>query len=226
MQIAVVCAHPDDEVLGCGGTLLKHASNNDEISLLFISEGVTSRYDSFDIKKHEKEIEMREESARKVAAILGAKEVEFLRYPNLRMDDGCLLALTKQIIGFFHKTRPDLVYMHSSVDLNYDHRLCSEAVLTAIRPVDAYTPKEVYAFEVPSSTDWAYGRLGVFSPNMFHDISEFMQKKLDLLSIYDYELRPHPHPRSVESLTAQAILNGAYCQMKYAERFETIRLIR
>ena len=222
-KILVISAHPDDEVLGCGGTLLNHKNNKDEIHILHVFEGVSGRYRNKNDQKIKDEINIREKSAKNVASDLESKSVNFLRYPNLKMNDELFLTLTKDLFEHINKIKPDTIYTHSSTDLNRDHRLCNEAVLVSTRPMKNSYPNEILAFNAPSSTEWSFNTFGFFNGKVYVDISNSFEKKIDLIKRYDYELRPYPHPRSMEAIKARAVLFGSEIGFNFAEKFELIR---
>lgn len=224
-KILVICAHPDDEVLGCGGTLLKHCKNKDQINILFVFEGSSARYNNKDNIKAIKDLKKRETSAIKVAKRLRAKSIKFLNYQNLIINSSLQLKITKEVSKIIKKINPNIIYTHSSKDLNIDHRTCFESVLVATRPEKNLSLKKLLCFEIPSSTEWAHNIFGNFSPNYFVNIEKFLKEKLKLLKYYNYELKAFPHPRSNENLISQSKLAGSICGFRHAERFEIIKIL-
>ena len=224
-KILVVAAHPDDEVFGCGGTLLKHSKEKSEIHLLFVFEGCSPRYTNKQDPNLLKDIEKRERSAIQVSKTIKAKSIKFLRNQNFLYEGDFLLNLTKEVYGIISKISPTIIYTHSAKDLNRDHRICNEIVLTATRPTTNFLLEKLITFEIPSSTEWSHGTLGNFTPNYFVNITNYFKKKLQLLKLYNYELRPSPHPRSIENLIAQAKLTGSISGFKYSEKFEIIKIL-
>jgi LmbE family N-acetylglucosaminyl deacetylase len=224
--ILVVAAHPDDEVLGCGGTIAKHSEQGDIVYVLFMSEGVSSRFVIGEVKDWTQEISARETAAINAAKVLGVKDVEFLRYPNLRMRDLSMLDIVKQVESAILKYRPSVIYTHHGGDLNSDHRVTHEAVITACRPIENFPVREIISFEIPSSTEWSTSSIGeVFTPNMFVDIHNFFQKKIEAISCYDMEMRPFPHPRSQRALTSISDRYGSVVGKHGAEAFCILRRI-
>jgi LmbE family N-acetylglucosaminyl deacetylase len=198
MKILVVVAHPDDEVLGCGGTIAKYTRNGNEVHCLIMGEGISSRYEHRELAKKE-ELKALKEDAKKAAKILGIKKVFFKDFPDNRFDTVPLLEIIKAIEELKEKIKPNVIYTHYRGDLNIDHRLTFEAVLTACRPLAGETVREIYSFEVPSVTEWnALDKQ--FTPNVFVDISNTFNKKVEALKAYKSEIRKYPHPRSPESL--------------------------
>ena len=184
MKVLIVAAHPDDEVLGCGGTILAHKKAGHDVKTLFLSEGVSSRGSLDECANWGDEIVEREEMAAAAARILGTKIVGFLRMKNLRMRDEPLLDLVKLLIEYVDDICPDIVYTHHPGDLNTDHRVTYEAVYSACRPQDNFSVMCLRVFEVPSSTDWASNmHLPTFQPDTFVDIKEFLDRKIQVMAI-------------------------------------------
>ena len=198
MKILVVAAHPDDEVLGCGGTIAKSVQNGDEVYCLIMGEGVSSRYEHRELAKKE-ELKALKAEAQKAAEILGIKKVFFKDFPDNRFDTVPLLEIIKAIREVKEKIKPDFIYTHYQGDLNIDHRITFEAVLTACRPLVGETVQCIYSFEVPSATEWNAPDKQ-FTPNVFVDISDTFNKKIEALKAYKSEIRKYPHPRSPKSL--------------------------
>ncbi len=224
-KILVIAAHPDDEILGCGGMMKKYSAES-EIYCVILGEGITSRYDKREEAPRQALMEI-QHKARKSAKKIGIKKLVQFQLADNRFDSIDFLDITKTIEKEIKAISPDIIFTHSNADLNIDHRITFQAVITAARPLVNSKLKEIYAFEIPSSTDWAFGKInGVFNPNLFIDITEFFSVKLDALKIYDSEIKPFPHPRSDEALTAIAQRWGAAAGLHYAEAFEVIRIVR
>lgn len=219
-RIAVVCAHPDDEVLGCGGTIAKHTKIGDEVCVLILAEGITSRDVKRDLASRAIEIEELAKNAKKANDILGVASLDIKNFPDNRMDSVDTLDIVKVIESFFEKHRPNIVYTHNSGDLNIDHRLVNEAVIIASRPHPQNTIETLLFFEVPSSTEWQVSPLAqVFSPNWFVDIEQTLNIKLEAVSKYHLEIRPWPHARSIEAVSHLARWRGASVGVEAAEAF-------
>ena len=224
MKVLIISAHPDDEVLGCGGTIAYHVAKGDTVKVLYLSEGVTSRSEIGKIYDWTKEIEERETFARAAANILGFEILDFFRYPNLRMRDMSMLDIVKRIDQEIRKYSPNWIYTNHAGDMNSDHAVTFEATLTACRPRFNLSVNSIFTYEVPSSTEWGSPLLGPsYIPNRFIGIKNFMQKKLDSLSAYAYEMRSFPHPRSNEAIEALAKYRGSSCGVPYAEAFMIVR---
>ena len=214
--ILVVAAHPDDEVLGCGGYIAARARNGDDVSVAFISDGVTSRINN----KSQFEIEARRKAAQQAADVLGVKNISFGDFPDNKLDASPLLEVIKSIEAVVERVRPQIVLTHFGGDLNIDHRIVNQAVLTACRPAPKQGVKEILFFEVPSSTEWQVPIEGeAFIPTWFEDISETLELKIKALTVYKHELREWPHPRSIKAVEHLAHWRGASCGVDAAEAF-------
>jgi len=234
MRVVVFVAHPDDEVLGMGGTILKHSQKGDFVKVVYLATGITSRrsanfqnnvpYDQNENKINEmqKEIKDLRNDAKKSCNILKVKDSKFYDFPDNEMDSVPLLKIVKVIEKEIKETKPDRIYTHHFHDLNIDHRTVFNAVLTATRPIGS-SVKEIISFEVPSSTEWNYPTQ--FNPNYFIDIKSQLSAKIKAMKSYKNEIRNFPHPRSVENLKNIAERWGSVSGMKSAEAFEIIRKI-
>ena len=216
-QILVVAAHPDDEVLGCGGTLAKHVDSGDDVSILFLSDGETSRTSS--------DILLRQEMARNACLKLQVSELDFLSFPDNQMDQVPLLNIAKEIERKIATVKPSIVYTHWVGDLNVDHRICHQAVHTACRPQPGCCVKKILCFEVRSSTEWGLMSEPLFAPNYHSDIEGYLSVKLVALSEYHSEMRAFPHTRSIEAIDALARHRGSAVGLEAAEAFVLTRAI-
>ena len=225
-KILIVAAHPDDEVLGCAGTIARLAHEGHQAHILILGEGITSRYEKSSHAEEEL-VHQLQGHARAVGKLLGARSVSFERFPDNRFDGLPLLEIVKKVEKHIAKIRPEVVFTHHPGDLNVDHRAAFQAVLTASRPVHGCPVREVYAFEIASSTEWAFQQVQpVFRPNVFVDISSTVEKKLKGMRLYKGEVRSFPHPRSPEALRAVARRWGTVVGLSYVEAFELVRSIR
>ncbi len=224
MKVLIVAAHPDDEVLGCGATLARHVAAGDAVSVLFLSEGVTGRSEPGVARDWSADIAEREAMAGRAAQLLGYSIAGFLRHPNLRMREQPLLDLVKQIDGAIRLLSPEVIYTHHIGDMNTDHRIAADAVLTACRPRQGLSVRSIYAFETPSSTEWNSPlHAPPFAPVRFVDVTAFLPRKLEAMRCYDFELRPMPHPRSPEAVEALARYRGVSIGVAAAEAFTVLR---
>jgi len=226
MSVLVVAAHPDDEILGCGGTMARLSREGHEVRIAIVAEGMSSRYAQ---REHVDQQQLKHLHARaqQAANKVGAKELVLCKLPDNRLDTVPLLDVVKLVEELITRFRPEAIYTHHPGDLNVDHGVVHRAVLTATRPVAGQWVREIYAFEVPSSTEWAFQRLEpVFRPSVFVDIAETLDTKLEALACYDTETRKFPHPRSAEALRAIAARWGSVAGLPAAEAFELIRSVR
>jgi LmbE family N-acetylglucosaminyl deacetylase len=224
--ILVVAAHPDDEVLGVGATAARRAAAGDTVHLAILGEGITARTPGR-AGGDRAAVGALQDDARAVAGMLGAKSVAFGDLPDNRFDTLALLDIVKRVEAWVRELEPEIVYTHHPGDLNVDHRLTFQAVLTATRPLPGGRVRELYAFEIASSTEWAFGRLAApFSPTVFEDVASTIELKVAALERYRGEHRPPPHPRSGEALRAIARRWGSVVGLPYAEAFELIRSVR
>lgn len=221
-SVLVVAAHPDDEVLGCGGAMARHAAAGDRVFVMFLADGVTSR----ESKNPNRAINDRQKAARTAARILGAEPPTFCNFPDNRLDTIPLLDMIKAVERVTARVRPGIVYTHHAKDLNVDHRRTHEAVMTACRPVPGSMTASIYGFETASSTEWALGTGGSFRPTRFVDITGFLDRKLQALEQYAHEMRPFPHARSREAIRAMARARGVIVGLRAAEAFEVFRQVR
>ena len=220
-NVLAIVAHPDDEVLGAGGTLARHAAKGDAVHILFLADGVGARGND------KAAAERRVKAARLAASALGAREPEFLGLPDNRLDGLDLLDIVQPIENAIRKIAPETIYTHHAADLNVDHGLCHRAVLTACRPLPGSPVRRIYAMEVASSTEWSSPNLGnAFMPTHFVDISDTLQAKRRALEAYGEEMRSFPHPRSYEAVDALAAWRGASAGLRAAEAFMVVREIK
>jgi LmbE family N-acetylglucosaminyl deacetylase len=223
-SVLVVAAHPDDEVLGCGGTIARHAEAGDQVHVLIVAEGATSRLQQRDRGEARDELSALVQAAQKAGTILGAAGVELLHYPDNRLDSLDRLDLIKCIELRIERHQPSVVYVHHAGDVNVDHRRLHEAVITACRPIPGQSVRRLLSFEVASSTEWQVpGSAPVFQPNWFVDISVQWPLKLAALAAYASEMRPWPHARSLEGLEHLARWRGAQVGVEAAEAFCLLR---
>lgn len=225
-KILVVVAHPDDEVLGCGGTIAKYVKDGNKVYCLFLGKGKSSR-NLGNKSSLKKEQGILEKEARKAAEILGISEIFFKDFPDQRYDTVPFLEIVKAAEGVKNKVKPDIVFTHHQGDLNLDHQITFKAVLTVCRPLKDETVKELYSFEIPSSTEWGIPKKkNYFIPNFFIDISDTFNKKIKAFKAYKSEMREYPHPRSPKSVEIIARRWGTTVGKELVESFEIIRKIK
>jgi len=221
--VLVIAAHPDDEVLGAGGTMAKLAAAGHRVEVLILGEGATSRC----ARREQADAAATDAlaaAAQRAADCLQVAKVSCLGLPDNRFDSLPLLDVVKPIEAHVAALNPELVFTHHGGDLNIDHAVTHRAVLTATRPVPGSGVRAVYAFEVLSSTEWAFQQLPpAFAPNVFVDIAASLDAKLAAMAEYESESRAFPHPRSPEAITALARLRGSAIGVDAAEAFGLVR---
>jgi LmbE family N-acetylglucosaminyl deacetylase len=224
-KILCVAAHPDDEVLGCGGTLAKFAREGAHIRTVIVAEGITSRSTKRSTTKSSRELDLLRKQTEAAAKILGVKGVDFLQLPDNRLDSLDLLDVIKPLESIIAKFKPNMVFTHFAGDLNVDHQIVNKAVLTACRPLPGSSIEKIFEFEVLSSTGWSSLSGPQFTPQVSVDISKFLVQKERALEIYQGEMRPFPHARSIECVLALAKLRGGQVGFSAAEAFQLTREI-
>ena len=226
MHVLVIAAHPDDEVLGCGGTIARLASEGADVSILILANGLTSRVD-FDEERDAEALRVHHERARQAGALLGAKEVNLAGLPDQKLDTLPLLEVTQTIEREIERLKPEVVFTQNGGDLNMDHVITFRATMTATRPTETCPVKCLYAYEVGSSTEWAFYQFEPqFHPQVFFDVTDHMEKKVAAMNVYESETRAFPHPRSPQALRANAQRWGSAVGLPMAESFQCIREVR
>jgi N-acetylglucosamine malate deacetylase 1 len=219
--VLVVAAHADDEALGCGGTIARHVAEGDTVHAVFLADGVSSRRDA-----DSDDLTRRLAATEQARQIFGIAANTFLGLPDNRLDVMPLLDVIQPLEQVIRQINPQVIYTHHYGDLNVDHRIAHQAVMTACRPIPGCSVREIYAFEVMSSTEWSSVGLMPFLPNLFVDISDYLHIKLKALEAYSLEMRPAPHTRSMEGLIALAKHRGHCVGVDAAEAFMVMRVVR
>ncbi len=220
MKILVVAAHPDDEILGCGGTIAKHVKNGDEVNVVILAEGITSRAEKRDKKKDSKKLSDLSKIALRANQFLGVNSLIVHDFPDNRMDSLDRLDVIKVVEKYVEKFKPTIVYTHYFGDLNIDHQIVNQAVVTACRPLPNQIVQRILFFEIASSTEWQIqNSSNMFLPNWFVNISDTLDLKSHALQIYNSEMRRYPHSRSIKALECLAKWRGASVGVYAAESF-------
>jgi len=219
MKYLILAAHPDDEVLGCGGTMARRAKEGHEVVAAILTDGAVTRYKKGMAK-------VLRANAAGCAKTLGISRVVFRDLPNQGLDAVPITKVIKEVEGIIRDFKPDIIYTHDRGDLNRDHAVIHEATLVAARPLPAGGVKELFTYFVPSSSEYNdAGEREIFIPNVFVDITATIDKKVKAFAHYKSEARPYPHPRSPRALRIYAERWGIQAGLKYAEAFRLIRWI-
>jgi len=220
----VIAAHPDDEALGCGGAIARWTDEGHTVHVAFLTDGIGARGDAQE--KAQAALLERRSATNQALQILGVSDVHFDDLPDNALDSVPLLAVTQRVEALIDRYQPHTVVTHHAGDLNVDHRIVHQAVMTACRPQAGHPVRRILCFEVPSSTEWQPPASGApFEPNLFVDISATLGRKLDALRAYAMEMREWPHPRSIEGVEHLARWRGATVGVPAAEAFMLARQI-
>ena len=214
LKVLVVAAHSDDEVLGCGGTLMRHLSQGDEVRIIFLTNGVGGRGSN-------EGADVRKLACKNVMNVLGVSSFQQFDFPDNQLDTVPLLEIVQKVEQTVFSFKPDIIYTHYAEDLNIDHRICSAAVSTACRPLPISLHREIFGFEINSSTEWS--TFNVFKPSHHVNIEGFLDQKIKLMGMYENEIRDFPHPRSCEAIRALAKWRGATAGFFAAEAFTVMQ---
>jgi len=226
-SVLVVVAHPDDEILGCGASIAKWSALGYLVHIVIMAEGATSRSLQRDRGAKNKELSILSKSAYRAGRVLRVSSLKLLKAPDNRMDSLDLLDVVKLIEKEIDRLKPYTVVTHHGGDLNIDHRVVHEAVITACRPQPNFYVRRLLAFETVSSTEWTPpGFYSNFSPNYFEDVSGFIELKLNALSEYKSEMKEWPHPRSLDNVKNLAKLRGSSVGVESAEAFILLRELK
>jgi LmbE family N-acetylglucosaminyl deacetylase len=219
-KVIIISAHPDDETLGAGGTILKHKKNGDEVNWLIVTDVFENEGFSKDrVLSRQKEIE-------NVSKLYSFNNVYNLGYPTMKLNDTILVELVNKISRIFQELEPEIIYVMNRSDAHSDHRIVFDAVMSCTKSFRYPYVKKVLMYECLSETEFApILPERVFQPNYFVDISDFLKKKIEIMKIFDSELGEHPFPRSIKNIEALATYRGATIGVNYAEAFQMIKYI-
>jgi LmbE family N-acetylglucosaminyl deacetylase len=224
-RVLICAAHPDDETIGCGGAIAHHVKDKDKVYCIYMTDGVGARHS----KTKDKLINQRKKNSLLAAKILGFKWLLDCcgNFPDNGMDKVRLLDVVKMIEKTKKKIRPHIVYTHSPNDLNVDHRIVAQATLTAFRPQAKEIWEKILAFEIPSSTDFAYFKKNkIFQPNYFLDIKKYWNKKKKALQAYKIEMKKFPNSRSLKGIEILSKFRGMQNGLQQAEAYEILKSIK
>ena len=223
-KILIVAAHPDDEVLGCFGTVARLIQEGYEAYTLILGEGKTSRDEERQVENKKDEIAILNNEILNANNVIGIKKVFAESFPDNRFDSVDLLDIIKVISKVKDEVNPDIIFTHYEHDLNIDHQITYKAVITATRPMQDECVKEIYSFEILSSTEWNYPIS--FSPDTYYDISHTLDSKIKAMKEYTSELCEYPHPRSLKGIELNAEYHGMRVGKRFIEAFKTVRSIK
>ncbi len=216
-KILAIAVHPDDETLGCGGTLLKHKANGDEIHWLICTS----------IDKSHPYYETREKEIKKVSKMYDFDSVHNLRLKTMQVDEYAMSELVGKISKIINEIKPDTIYLPFKGDVHSDHRKIFEASYSCTKSFRYPFVKKIYMLETLSETEFAPScKEDSFIPNVFVDISKYMSKKLKIMNVFESEISPHPFPRSARNIKALATYRGASCGCEYAESFVLLKEVK
>lgn len=217
MNILVIATHPDDEVLGCGGVIARHVSHGDRVEVVVVTRGAPDLYSEDQVATLRKELH-------EAHSILGISVAHFLDFPAPKLDAVPLHELADSLSARMRDYRPDVVYLPHRGDLHSDHRAVFQSALVAARPIGSPSVRRLLSYETLSETEWA-APVGedAFLPNVFIDITDFLEKKKQAMAAYRSQLKEFPHPRSLQSLESLARLRGGTAGFRAAEAFQLVR---
>tara|TARA_B110000263_G_C15305468_1_gene510132 strand:+ start:2799 stop:3509 length:711 start_codon:yes stop_codon:yes gene_type:complete len=228
-KILVVVAHPDDEILGIGGTINKLVNNYGcEIKVIILGEGITSRGNDSEKSNQKEDLKLHKANIEKAKSFLGYQQLEYYDLPDNRFDTVPLLDIIKIIESEKLNFKPSIVFTHHGGDLNIDHQKTFEAVITACRPIKEEIVNTVITFETLSSSEWIPSNdKRKFTPNLFISLTENnIKSKINSMESYFFEKREYPHPRSPKAIKLRAEMWGVTVGKKFSEAFEIIRIIQ
>ena len=212
-SVLCVAAHPDDEVLGAGGTLARHADAGHEVHVLIVTEGATTQYDDPEL------VEEKVAAAEECGERLGIDTVHFGELPDMRLDSTPHVEVNAVIEACIESVEPDVAYTHTHHDVNQDHVAVAESTMVATRPGSGV--ERILAYETPSGTEWAAGDR--FEPTVYVDVTDHLDTKVAAFDAYEMEQRPYPHPRSERAVRAKAATRGTEAGFEAAEAFRLLR---
>lgn len=217
MKILVIAPHPDDETIGAGGNIVRHKALGDDVYWCIIAQGYTPPWPEENLRQASEQIAS-------VAKFYGFKKVFRLGFPTVKLNNVSHMELCGALQNVIEEIKPDVVYTTSKNDINLDHRIVYDCTLVATRPLPGNTVKRVLSYEIGYTRHFGVpSGASMFQPNVFVDISEYMEQKLDAMRFYETELLPSPHPRNIENLRLLANERGMCVGYMAAECFELVR---
>ena len=223
-KVLIIAAHPDDEVIGCGGTILKAINTGANVSVLFLGEGVSTRFPKNEKSKEcLKAIKYREASAVKCLKILGVHDFDFNHYLCTKFDSYPIIDFVRLIEQKLKLFKPNIIFTHNASEVNIDHVITHQATEIACRPTSNNSVKSVFTFEAVCSGNFKFDKK--FNPNVYVDIKKYFKKKINALKCYRNELKKYPFPRSIQGIEIQAKYRGLQAGLEYSEAFKLERMI-
>ena len=216
-RVLVIAAHPDDEVLGMGGTIASYASRGDTVRVLVVTDGSSSQYPGDEVIRAQKQ-----EEALRAAAELGVEDYVHLDLPDMRLDTLAHVEVNRVVEEQIGDLEPQIVFA-AHPDVNRDHRVLFDSVAVATRPTPGHSVRRLLTYAPTSSTEWTPAAVNWFVPNWFVDITETLERKIAAFAHYETERRSYPHPRSERAIRAAASYHGSSCGCEYAEPFVLVR---
>lgn len=220
MNVLIIAPHPDDEILGCGGTIAKHAAEGDAVSVVVVTRGMPPLFSEETIEKARAE-------CRKADQFLGVKETIFLDFPAARLEEVQRFQLNDAFVKVIQELKPEVVYVPHRGDMQLDHKMTVDAAMVALRPKYPHIPRKVYCYETLSETGWDMpNTVNEFIPNAYSDISGYLEQKIEAMKMFTTQVAEFPNARSLEALRALAVYRGASMKMAAAEAFLTVRELK
>ncbi len=223
-KILAIVSHPDDEIIGCGGTLIKHVKEKCLVKVVFTSESENARSKNLELNK--KNSHKRIELAKKVSKKLGFESPIFLNYPSLSLSRKEITNMNSKLLKILINFKPNIIYTHSPYDAHHDHRATFDATLVASRPNNKVKIEEILTFEIPSATEFSIlPNKKNFLPNYFVNIEKSIKLKKNALNLYKKQLKNYPNMLSLKGIVNLNIHRGNMVNLKYAEAFNIIRKV-
>lgn len=215
--VLVIAPHPDDEVLGCGGTIAKHVDQGDAVYVVIVTKGMPPVFSPESVEKVRSE-------CREADKFLGVKETVFLDFPAARMEEVPRHELNNAFVEIISKLKPDVVYLPHRGDMQLDHKMTVDAAMVSLRPRYEHIVRRIYCYETLSETGWDIpNTVNEFIPNAYIDIGDYLDKKVSAMSMFTTQVTEFPNARSLEAIRALAVYRGTTVKMRAAEAFMVIR---
>ena len=219
MNVLVIAPHPDDEILGVGGSIAKHKAEGHNVYICIVTKGMAPMFDEQSVSRVRNE-------ATEAHKLLGVINTFFLDITAVSLEEISKYKITASILEVVDKIKPEIVYLPHRGDIHLDHKIVFDASMVALRPIRDHVVKEIYCYETLSETEWdAPNVANAFIPNTWVDITKFINTKLEAMSVFESQVHAFPHPRSIKSIEALSLYRGSNMGIKNAEALITIRKI-